>query len=124
MCFGVAVAANEACLYEALPRLPLGMAVTLEFLGPIAVALTASRGARQLLCALVALSGVALMSLTKLAASPLGVGFALAAAAGWAAYVLFSERAGRDQRPQDSLAISLVVSALLTVPLTVTHVPA
>lgn len=121
--FGVAAAVNEVCLYEALARLPLGMAVTLEFLGPIAIALAGAHGRRQILCALLALGGVATICLTRVALDPAGVAFALAAAVGWGAYILASERAGRDDRPIDSLAVCLAIAALLTLPLTITHAP-
>jgi inner membrane transporter RhtA len=122
--FGIAAAVNEVCLYEALARLPLGMAVTLEFLGPIAVALAGNRGRRQTLCAVLALGGVAAMCLSRLTADPVGIAFALAAAMGWGAYILASERAGRDSRPADSLALSLVIAALVTSPFAVAHASA
>lgn len=121
LAFGAIAGANEVCLYEALARLPLGMAVTLEFLGPVAVAVLAGRGRRRLACAILALAGVTMICLTKVAVDGLGIAFALAAAAGWGAYIMASERIGRDARPQDSLAMSLAVAAVLTLPLTAAH---
>jgi inner membrane transporter RhtA len=122
--FGLAAAANEVCLYQALARLPLGMAVTLEFLGPIGVALVAGRGRRQMSCVVLALGGVAALCMTRLALDPVGVAFALAAAGGWAAYIVSSQHAGRHDRPQDSLAVSLALAAVLTSPLAITHAAA
>lgn len=114
LCFGAVAARNELCLYEALVRLPLGMAVTLEFLGPVAVALANGLGRRRILCTGLALAGVATICLTRVAVSGSGIAFALAAAAGWGAYIVASERVGRDERPADSLAVSLLLAALLT----------
>lgn len=121
LCFGLAAAVMEFGLYEALARLPLGLAVTLEFLGPIAVALAGGRGRRQLICAVLALAGVVAICLTRLTVNWLGVAFALCAAVGWGSYIIASERVGRDDRPQDSLAIALVIAAVLTAPLAVSH---
>lgn len=117
--FGLAAAVNELCLYLALDRLPLGMAVTIEFLGPLGLAIVATRGPRHLAAALLALGGVALLSGTTLASDPLGVALAFTAAAGWAAYILASSRIGGFDRPLDSLAVSLVIAAAVTAPLTV-----
>jgi inner membrane transporter RhtA len=84
--FGLAAAGNEVCLYQALDRLPLGMAVTLEFVGPLAVALPGARRPRHLVCAVlavVALLGTALpymlelAALRRLSASMAGVLFAI-----------------------------------------------
>lgn len=119
--FGLAAAGNEVCLYQALDRLPLGMAVTLEFLGPLAVALPGARRPRHLVCALAAFIGVVALCATKLSANPAGIAFALAAALGWAMYILSSERAGRHDRPLDSLSVALCVAAVITSPLTLSH---
>jgi inner membrane transporter RhtA len=117
--FGLAAAGNEVCLYQALDRLPLGMAVTLEFLGPLALA-----GAGRpwhLVCALVAFIGVIALCATKLSADPAGIAFALAAAVGWAMYILSSQRAGRHDRPLDSLSVAFCVAAAVTSPLALSH---
>jgi inner membrane transporter RhtA len=119
--FGLAAAANEVCLYQALQRLPLGMAVTLEFLGPLALALAGVRRVRDLGCALLALVGVIALCATKLSADPVGIAFALAAAVGWAMYILCSQRAGSHDRPLDSLSVALCVAAVITAPLSLSH---
>ena len=62
--YGLAMAAMNICLYSAIDRIPMGVAVTLEFLGPCVVALAGSRHWREGLCAVVALAGVGLISFT------------------------------------------------------------
>lgn len=118
--FGVAIAANEVCLYLALSRLPLGMAVTLEFLGPLTLSLTQARQLRHTACALAALIGVMLLCATRLSDELPGIIAAICAAVGWAAYILASSRAGAFERPRDSLTVAVVVSAVLTLPFAVT----
>lgn len=116
--YGAAMAVMNMSLYVAIARIPLGVAVTIEFLGPCAVALAASRRLREALCAVLALVGVALIS-----AGPHGyfdlVGYAAAAfaAAAFGAYTLFSARVGKAGNGFDGLALSVTVAALLTTPL-------
>jgi threonine/homoserine efflux transporter RhtA len=84
-------------------------------------ALAGARRPRHLMCALVAFIGVIALCATKLSANPAGIAFALAAALGWAMYILSSQRAGRHDRPLDSLSVALCVAALITSPLTVSR---
>ena len=70
MAFGVAIVVNEVCLCLALLRLPLGMAVTLEFLGPLALALSRAQQPRHLACALAALLGVICLCASRVSADP------------------------------------------------------
>ena len=79
------------CFYAAVERIPLGMAVTLDFLGPLTVAVIASRRPRDLVWTVVAGLGVLLMMKTGGPVSWTGVLFAIAAGAGWGAYIACSE---------------------------------
>ena len=110
--FGVSLAAMNYCFYEALDRIPLGIAVTLEFVGPLAVAIAGSRRALDLLWVILAAAGILLLAGPE-GSSPdaLGVAFALAAGGFWGAYILLSARIGRAFRGGSGLAIAMVVAA-------------
>ena len=116
--FGVALAGMNLCFYESLDRLPLGIAVTLEFTGPLGVALAGSRRARDLLWALLAGVGIVLLSggLGSESIDAVGAAFALAAGAFWGAYILVSAKVGASFPGLGGLAIALVLSALLVAP--------
>lgn len=96
--FGVALAAMNLCFYLAIARLPLGTAVAIEFSGPIAVAAFGARSRRAVTALLLAAGGVVLLADVQWQASPAGVGFALAAAALWAAYIVLGAGATRTAR--------------------------
>jgi len=116
--YGVAMAAMNVSLYAAIDRIPLGIAVTLDFLGPCAVALAASRHWRESLCALAAFGGVLLISLGPGGYfDPLGYGFALAAAAFFGLYTVMASRVGKSDGGLGDLALSVSVGAVLTLPL-------
>ena len=115
--FGVALGAMNLSFYEAIARIPLGVAVTVEFVGPLAVAVAGSRRPRDLVWAALAGAGVLL-----LAAAPgghldvVGVVLALTAGACWAGYILLSREAGRRMEGVDGLALAMVVAAVLVTP--------
>lgn len=115
--FGVALGSMNLAFYESIARIPLGVAVTVEFVGPLAVAVAGSRRVRDLLWAALAAGGVAL-----LAASPGGhldpVGILLALLAGgcWAGYILLSREAGRRMQGVDGLALAMIVAAAIVTP--------
>jgi inner membrane transporter RhtA len=113
--FGVSLAAMNLCFYEALDRIPLGIAVTLEFVGPLGVALAASR--RRLDLVFVGLAAAGIVLLAGPAGSPDALGVALALGAGvfWAAYILLSARVGQAFSGGRGLAIAMVVAAALMV---------
>lgn len=116
--FGTAMAAMNVLFYQAVDRIPLGAAVTLEVLGPLALSVIASRRLVNLLWAGLALAGVVLLSgggFDRL--DPVGAAFALAAGAMWAAYIVFSARTGRRFPQADGLALAMGVGALLSLPL-------
>ncbi|MBV2357461.1 EamA family transporter [Streptomyces sp. J2-1] len=116
--FGVAMGAMNALFYEAVARIPLGPAVTLEVLGPLALSVLASRRAVNALWAGLALVGVFLLGGGGFGyLDPVGVGFALGAGAMWATYILFSARTGRRFPQADGLALAMAVAALLILPL-------
>lgn len=116
--FGVAMAAMNGLFYQSVDRIPLGPAVTLEVLGPLALSVLASRRAINLVWAGLALAGVFLLGGGGFSGlDPVGVLFALAAGAMWAAYIVFSARTGRRFPQADGLALAMGAAALLFLPL-------
>lgn len=93
--YGLVLAAMNYCFYLAIERIPVGMAVTLEFLGPLGVSLVASRRARDLVWVGLAGAGVAALGFAPGDLDPLGVLFALLAGACWACYIVLSVPTGR-----------------------------
>ncbi|MFF9770623.1 DMT family transporter [Streptomyces sp. NPDC014636] len=116
--FGIAMGAMNGLFYEAVSRIPLGPAVTLEVLGPLALSVLASRRAINALWAGLALAGVFLLGGGGFGdLDPTGVAFALGAGAMWAAYIIFSARTGRRFPQADGLALAMAVAALLFLPI-------
>ncbi|MER7736555.1 EamA family transporter [Streptomyces erythrochromogenes] len=121
--FGVAMAGMNGLFYQAIDRIPLGPAVTLEVLGPLALSVVVSRRLVNFLWAGLALGGVALLSghggggLGFGSLDPLGAAFALGAGAMWAAYIVFSARTGRRFPQADGLALAMAAAAVLSFPL-------
>lgn len=119
LCFGVVLASMNWSFYEALHRLPLGPAVTVEFIGPLAVAIAGSRKLLDLVWAALAGGGVALLALGGGSHQSLDVlGLLLAALAGtfWAGYILLSQRVGSSFAGLDGLAIALSFGTILVIP--------
>jgi inner membrane transporter RhtA len=114
--FGLTLAGMNACFYQALARLPLGIAVTVEFLGPLSVSILASRRRLDLLWALLALGGVTLLARGNGDVTLTGVAFALLAAAGWAFYILLSGATGRRFAGSSGLAVASIVGAAVMLP--------
>jgi inner membrane transporter RhtA len=118
LAFGAAMAAMNGLYYQAVARIPLGAAVTLEVLGPLALSVLASRRAVNLLWAALALGGVFLLSGGAVGSlDPVGAAFAVGAGAMWALYIVFSARTGRRFPQADGLALAMGVGALLFLPL-------
>lgn len=115
--FGLALAGMNSVFYQAIERIPLGPAVTLEVLGPLTLSvLTAHRWTAWCWAGL-ALAGVALLGqggFDRL--NPVGAGLALGAGALWAAYIICSARVGGRFPRADGLALAMTVAALLTLP--------
>lgn len=115
--FGLVLAGMNLSFYAALDRLPLGITVTIEFIGPLAVAIAASRRPLDTLWVLAAAAGIVLLTPgVGDGLDPLGVAFALVAAAFWAAYILISARVGRIGAGNAGLALAMCLAALLLLP--------
>ncbi|GAA1922871.1 EamA family transporter [Nocardioides lentus] len=113
---GLAFGGMNLGLYTAVDRLGLGLAVTLEFLGPLTVALLGSRRAVDLACAALAAAGVYALVLPSGSTDLLGVGAGLAAAACWAAYILLNRLVGRRLPGLQATASAAGVSAVVYLP--------
>jgi inner membrane transporter RhtA len=115
--FGLVLAGMNLAFYEAIARIPLGVAVTVEFTGPLCLALVSSRRLVHALWGAGAGAGVALLASTAgRRLDPVGLLLALAAGACWAAYILLSQEVGRRYASLDGLAQAMVVAALAVVP--------
>jgi len=112
----LAFGAMNVTLYTAIDRIGLGLAVTLEFLGPLAVALVASRRRVDLACAVLAGLGVVVLVRPQPSTDYVGIGFALLAAGCWAGYILLNRTVGRRVTGADGSAAAAVVSGLVFVP--------
>jgi inner membrane transporter RhtA len=115
--FGLALGAMNLCIYEAMDRIPLGVAVTFEVCGPLALAVVLSR--RPLDLAWVAFAALGILLLADYSGGsldPLGVAFALTAGALWAAYIVLSQRTGAVFPGGSGLAIAMVAGAVLVAP--------
>lgn len=115
----------NVCFYYSLTRIPLGVAVTVEVLGPLTISVLVSKRKSAWLWAVLALAGVALLSLTGVEVGyldPLGLAFAAGAAVSWAGYILAAARAATDFPSLDALAIATAIGALATAPLAVLSV--
>ena len=114
---GAAMAGMNLVFYLALRTVPLGVAVTVEFVGPLLLALAQTRRLVDLLWALLAASGVVLLGVDSTSGIPLsGLGLALLAGLFWAGYILASARVGQELPGLDGLAVALAVAAVLVLP--------
>jgi inner membrane transporter RhtA len=134
--FGVVLGAMNFSIYQSFARIPLGVAVTIEFLGPLAVAVASSRRLLDLAWVVLAAAGVLLLTqggaelasgashgasgvashagpLLGLSTAATGIGFGLVAAACWAAYILLSRATGRRFSDSSGLVIAMIVAAAL-----------
>ena len=121
--YGAALGAMNLMFYLSLQTLPFGLAVAIEFAGPLAVAIWSSRRAVDFVWVALAIAGLALLLPLGLSGStldPLGVLYAVGAAAFWALYIVFGKRAGHLHAGQ-SVSLGLLVAALVVVPVGVAH---
>ena len=121
--YGAALGAMNLMFYLSLQTLPFGLAVAIEFAGPLAVAIWSSRRAVDFIWVALAIAGLALLLPLGLSGStldPLGVLYAVGAAVFWALYIVFGKRAGHLHAGQ-SVSLGLLVAALVVVPVGVAH---
>lgn len=115
--FGLCLGGMNWSFYESLARIPLGVAVTIEFVGPLGVAVATSR--RRGDVALAGLAALGILLLTRsgsVALDPLGIVLALVAGGFWAGYILLSARVGANLPGSAGLAVGLVAGTLATAP--------
>ena len=115
--FGVATALMNMFFYLALDYLPLGKGVTIEFIGPIAVAALMTRSVRNTYALILATIGVLVLGGVELGNEPLGLLFILLASAMWAGYIVIGSRVALNDRGVAGLAIGLVVGGIVIAPI-------
>jgi inner membrane transporter RhtA len=121
--YGIALGGMNLLFYMSLRTVPLGIAVALEFTGPLAVAIYASRRAIDFLWVALAAAGLMLLIPTGATTSgidPLGAGYALGAGVCWALYILFGQKAGADNGVQTA-ALGVMIAALFVTPFGIAH---
>ena len=123
--YGVALGFMNLLFYQSLQTIPFGIAVAIEFSGPLAVAMAGSRRAVDLLWLVLAITGLALLlplgqGVDVAALDPVGVAYALAAAACWGSYIVFGKRLSHLHAGH-SVSLGLLVAALVVVPVGVAH---
>jgi inner membrane transporter RhtA len=114
--FGMTLGVMNWAIYQSFARIPLGIAVTIEFVGPLTLAVLGSRRPRDLVWVGLAAAGVLALGLQPGDVTLAGVAFALLAGAAWAAYILLSARTGTRWPGLDGLAVASVVATLLLTP--------
>ncbi|GLW65038.1 membrane protein [Actinomadura rubrobrunea] len=114
--FGLTLALMNFSIYQSFARIPLGVAVTIEFLGPLAVAILGSRRPRDAVWAVLAFTGVLMLSRGG-DMDPVGIAFALVAGVCWAGYILLSAATGRRFPGSTGLAAASVVGTAAIMPL-------
>jgi inner membrane transporter RhtA len=118
LAFGLTLVTMNFCFYQAIDRIPLGIAVTLEFVGPLGIALLGSRRASDLLWVLLAAAGILLLApgIGDNGLDPVGVAFALGAGVLWAAYITLSIHVGRAYSGPTGLVLAMAVGAVVALP--------
>lgn len=124
--FGLTLGVMNFSIYQALARIPLGIAVTIEFLGPLGLAIGSSRRLIDLLWVALAGTGVALLGTSGVGEATglhihggsvvAGVGYALISASSWACYILLSGATGRRFSGSSGLAVAMVIGAIAVTP--------
>ncbi len=115
--YGISLATLNVLFFETIDRIPMGIAVTLIFIGPLMMALAASRRRRDVGFALLAAAGVLMLGGLDRPDSVVGVGLALLAGGAWVALAYSGRAVGSRTRRVDGLALALPIAALLTFPL-------
>ncbi|WZH50646.1 MAG: EamA family transporter [Nocardioides alkalitolerans] len=114
--FGLSLGLMNWAIYQSFARIPIGIAVTIEFIGPLTLALLGSRRVRDLVWVGLAAAGVVLLGAEPADLDLVGVAFALLAGAAWAAYILLSARTGARWEGLDGLAVASLVAVLPLTP--------
>jgi inner membrane transporter RhtA len=118
--FGLVLALMNFTFYTALTRIPLGVAVTIEFVGPLGVAVTGSRKALDVLWVVLAAGGIVLLAplgvLGAVALDPVGLLLALGTGVCWAMYILLSARVGRAFSGGTGLSVAMAIGAFILLP--------
>lgn len=118
--YGAALGGMNVLFYLAIERIPLGVAIALEFTGPLVLAFASVRAVRDMVWVLCAVAGVALLlPVSEFSADldPLGVAYALAAGVGWALYIVFGQRCGQGAHGGQVVALGMCVASVLYSPL-------
>ncbi len=116
--FGIVLAAMNGAFYSAIRYIPLGIAVALEFVGPLGLALVQSRRVKDIVWALLAMVGIVLLApIGQGAINLLGAGLAILAGIFWAGYILCSARVGRSFTGGRGLALAVAVATVVIAPL-------
>lgn len=116
LAFGLSLGVMNWAIYQAFARIPLGIAVTIEFVGPLTLAVLGSRRARDLMWVGLAAAGVLLLGFERTDLSVAGVAFAVVAGAAWASYILLSAQTGRRWPGFDGLTLASIVATLMLTP--------
>ncbi len=121
--YGVILALMNLSFYLALARIPLGLAVTVEFTGPLAVAVFGSRRIQDFAWALLAITGIALIAPWQSSRNidPAGVALGLAAGVGWASYILVGARVSRVMPAGTGVASGMLVASAVILPIGISH---
>ncbi|HEY9236726.1 MULTISPECIES: EamA family transporter [Phenylobacterium] len=122
LAYGLTLGSMNLLIYWAFERIPIGIAVAIEICGPLAVVLATSRSARDFLWLALAVAGLALLVPwpgAGAALDPIGICFAVAAAACWALYILFGKRASQVES-RTAVALGMTAACLITLPFGVT----
>ena len=115
--FGLVLAAMNSLFYQALARVPLGVAVTVEFVGPLVLAVALSRRLLDLVWVALAAAGVLLLGAPASDVDRAGIAFALGAGACWALYVVVGKRVSATWPLRSGLTASIVVAAVVLLPI-------
>lgn len=114
--FGICLGTMNWAIYQSFSRIPIGIAVTIEFVGPLLIAAFGFRRPRDLAWVALAALGVALLGVERTELDLVGVVYALVAGAGWAGYILLSARTGQRWEGFDGLALASLVAVALVTP--------
>ena len=116
--YGITIGVMNVLFYQALVRIPLGLAVALEFVGPLAVAIVGSRRALDVIWVVLAMAGIALIAPFQAdgAVDPIGVTYALLTGACWAAYIVLGGRVSQRLDAGVAVATGMAIAAVTVTP--------